>query len=384
MWKNSCRRFRRDLGLRASNLIRSQQKGLLPCILLFLSQVFRLAVACRRLLYGLGIFRSHQPACPVICVGNLTVGGTGKTPVVEALARELTARGRRVAILSRGYGSKREKWCFFKKNRPRVVSDGRRVLLKAREAGDEASMLAQSLRGVVVISGRDRLKSAAVAMKNHGCNVLILDDGFQYLRLRSQISILLMDKSNPFGNGHLLPRGILREPVSAMRRATHVLLTRADGSPNESLDRLLKKYSKFPAMESCPVARELRSPTGKIPLPALAGKRVAIFSGIANPESFENFIHATGASIVHNRRFPDHYPFDASEIDQIREEAGKLRAEMVITTEKDLVRLPDGITGAMPIFYLRIHLEITKGREIWEDLLSNLSPAPENLPRAQR
>jgi tetraacyldisaccharide 4'-kinase len=378
MWKNLHRHIRRDLRLRASNLIRGRRSGPLSCVLSLLSNIFRLAVACRRLLYGLGIFRAHRLACPVICVGNLTVGGTGKTTVVECLARELTKRGHRVAILSRGYGSKPEKGRLFTKNQPRIVSDGQRILLNAEAAGDEALMLAKNLQGVVVISGKNRLKSAAVAMKSYGCNMLILDDGFQYLRLRSQVSILLVDKSNPFGNGHFLPRGILREPISAMRRATHILLTRADGPPNESLNLLLKKHSKYPPMESCLIAKELRSSTQKAPisLQTLAGKRVAIFSGIANPESFENFIHAAGPHVVYNRRFPDHYSFDTEEITHICEEANNLHAEMIITTEKDLARLPDEIVHTRPIFYLRVYIKITKGQKIWENLLS--SPPPQS------
>jgi tetraacyldisaccharide 4'-kinase len=372
MGKNPWRRIRKDLWLWASGLIRGRRKGLFSFILFFLSLIFRLAVACRRLLYAIGVFYSQRLSCSVICVGNLTVGGTGKTPVVECLARELTARGRRVAILSRGYGRKSGP---FSGSKPRVVSDGQRIFPNAEEAGDEPFMLAQNLRDVVVICGKDRAESASMARKYYGCNVLILDDGFQYLKLRGQVSLLLVDKSNPFGNGHLLPRGILREPISALRRATHILLTRADGAPNEGLNSLLKKYSKAPVMESCLIAEGIRSPDGKISasLESLAGKRVAIFSGIANPESFENFISTAGACVVCNHRFPDHYSFDADEIDQICEESAGLRAEMIITTEKDLVRLPNGIVNTLPIFYLRIHVKIIKGQEIWENLLSALS-----------
>jgi tetraacyldisaccharide 4'-kinase len=309
-------------------------------------------------------------------VGNLTVGGTGKTPVVEYLARELTARGRRVAILSRGYGSKHR---LFSGSKPRVVSDGRRILLKAEEAGDEPFMLAKNLENVVVISGGNRLQSAFLARENYGCNVLILDDGFQYLRLRSQISLLLINKPNPFGNGHLLPRGVLREPISAMGKATHILLTRANSVSNENLNLLLKKYARAPLMESCLVTSELRSPDGVtfLPLKAVEGKRVATFSGIANPESFEDFINSAGACVLCNHRFPDHHSFSSEEIDQICKKSTGLLAEMLITTEKDVVRLPNDLIGALPIFYLRIHVKIIKGLETWENLLSDLSKQTE-------
>ena len=184
-------------------------------------------------------------------MGNLTVGGTGKTPVVEKLARALRDRGRKVAILSRGYKSKPtrfwRKWWYALSHTeeppPRVVSDGQRVLLDSEEAGDEPYMLALNLPGVVVLVDKNRVKSGTYAIKRFGCDTLVLDDGFQYLPLKGRLNLLLVDKTNPFGNGRLLPRGILREPVKHLRRANYVFLTKSNGRRDAELEGLIARYN---------------------------------------------------------------------------------------------------------------------------------------------
>ncbi|MDR0340362.1 MAG: tetraacyldisaccharide 4'-kinase, partial [Puniceicoccales bacterium] len=193
-------------------------------ILRGLSISFRALTALRRFLYGQRILHSQYLGCPVISVGNLTVGGTGKTPFVELLARELAKRGRSVAILSRGYRSRKKSlWHQFLRTithgecaPPRVVSDGKSVLLGSEIAGDEPYMLARNLPGVAVLTDRNRVHAGKFAIGQFGCDTLILDDGFQHLRLKAQLNLLLIDSTNPFGSGHLLPRGILREPPQQM------------------------------------------------------------------------------------------------------------------------------------------------------------------------
>ncbi|PWU05918.1 MAG: tetraacyldisaccharide 4'-kinase, partial [Verrucomicrobia bacterium] len=208
--------------------------GLLTSFLAGLSYIFSGVTQLRFFLYKKRILKSRSLGCLVVVVGNLTVGGTGKTPVVEKFARNLTARGRKVAILSRGYKSKSEpmykrffRWLTHSNpTPPKVVSDGKNVLLDSEVSGDEPFMLAHNLPGVIVLVDKDRVKAGRYAIEKFGVDTLILDDGFQYLRLKGRLNLLLIDKTNPFGNGHLLPRGNLREPIKHLRRASYVFLTK--------------------------------------------------------------------------------------------------------------------------------------------------------------
>ena len=215
------------------------------------SYLFSGIVQLRLWLYRNRIFRDQPLGCLVVVVGNLTVGGTGKTPIVEMFSRALHDRGRKVAILSRGYKSKAppfwKKWWFWLSHTedapPRIVSDGRTVLLDSEMAGDEPFMLARNLPGVVVLVDKDRVKAGAYAIKHFGCDTLVLDDGFQYLPLKGRLNLLLVDKTNPFGNGHLLPRGILREPIKHLKRASYVFLTKSKGVRDEELEAMIRRFN---------------------------------------------------------------------------------------------------------------------------------------------
>jgi tetraacyldisaccharide 4'-kinase len=216
-----------------------------------LSYVFSGIAQARLWLYRKRILHDQPLGCLVVVVGNLTVGGTGKTPVVEKFARALRDRGRKVAILSRGYRSKSapmwKKWWYRLSHTaeppPRIVSDGQRVLLDSEQAGDEPYMLARNLPGVFVIVDKNRVKAGTYAIKKFGCDTLILDDGFQYLPLKGRLNLLLVDKTNPFGNGQLLPRGILREPIKHLKRASYVFLTKSDGVRDLELEELIQKHN---------------------------------------------------------------------------------------------------------------------------------------------
>ena len=207
---------------------------LLLAVLKGVSHLFQGVVQTRLFFYDTGILHRYPLGCQVISVGNITVGGTGKTPVVEAFARELQKAGRKVAILSRGYRKKELPWYerLFREQiePPRVVSDGHRVLLDSEMGGDEPYMLAVNLPGVVVLVDRNRVKSGRYAVRKFGCDTLVLDDGFQYQKLKHRMELVLVDRTNPFGNGNLLPRGILREPVGNLRRADFVFITKSDGN----------------------------------------------------------------------------------------------------------------------------------------------------------
>ncbi len=346
----------------------------LAVFLKLLSFVFAGIVRGRFFLYDNRILRDTPLGCKVVVVGNLTVGGTGKTPVVEMMARVLSERGRKVAILSRGYKSRSEPpvkrfWRWLtqgKKPEPRVVSDGRRLLLDSDEAGDEPFMLARNLLplGVVVIVNRNRVDAGAFALKRFGADTILLDDGLQYLPLRGQINLLLVDKTNPFGNLSLLPRGILREPVENLRRGSYIFLTKSDGTPDDALRSLIRRHNSAAGVIECTHRPKLlASLDGKerLPLEHLQGRRVATFSGIATPERFEAFVRQYGAQILYNRRFLDHHRFSDTDIADVFDEAVASDAELVITTEKDAVRISE-MTWKLPLYYLRLEIEILDGR----------------------
>ena len=234
----------------------------LLAVLYGFSCIFRFIVAIRYWFYDLGVLRRFPLGCQVISIGNVTAGGTGKTPVTEKFARELTAAGRKVAILSRGYRRKEAPWWQRTFTQviepPLVVSDGKHVLLDAATGGDEPYMLASNLPGVCVIVDRNRVKAGRWAIRRFGCDTLILDDGFQYQRLKHSLEVVLVDKTNPFGNGHMLPRGVLREPAEHISRADVIFLTKSDGNTEEVIKEIREYNTKAEIIECRHAPRILR------------------------------------------------------------------------------------------------------------------------------
>lgn len=363
-----------------------KRASLLRGMLHFLSLIYQNIVQLRLHLFQKRYLRAQSLGCPVISVGNLTVGGTGKTPVVEMLARELTRQGRKVAILTRGYksvpkpllrrlGDKlfRNKAVFA----PRIVSDGKTLLLDSRIAGDEPFMLANNLRGVVVLVDRDRVKSGYYAIQHFGCDTLLLDDGFQYLRLRHSYEIALVDRQAPFGNRFILPRGTLREPKENLSRATHIFVTKSLPQTDETLVKEIRQYNRTADIIECahrPVHfRNLIS--GEIhPLDFVAGKRAASLCGIAVPESFEDALRGLGADLEMTESFTDHHRFSHKEIDSFLRRCGRRGIEMILTTEKDAVRIPRILDAEVPMYYLRVEIEILRGQKEWQELVRRLAP----------
>src|SRR3954468_6364695 len=224
-----------------------------------LSWLFRGGVQTRLWLFRHRLFQAHHPACLVISIGNLTVGGTGKTPVVEKFARTLQDHGRRVAILSRGYKAKKppllrrlqRKWLGLERRKPRIVHNGSKLLLDSRFAGDEPFMLARALRNVIVLVDKDRVRAALHAVREMKCDTLLLDDGMQYLSLKHRLEICLIDRQAPFGNEYLLPRGTLREPPRNLRRASCIFITKSDGSDNSGLIQRIRQYTRPAEIIEC-------------------------------------------------------------------------------------------------------------------------------------
>ena len=356
-----------------------KRAGVLRVFLLAASRIYLGIVTLRIRLFRSHVFRSHQLGCPVVSVGNLTVGGTGKTPVVEKLARDLTERGRRVAILSRGYKSVRRKGGYPLGTPVRVVSEGGAILLDSKNAGDEPFMLAKNLRGVAVVVDKDRVGCGRYAVEKLGCDLLILDDGFQYLKLHRRFDIALIDREAPFGNDYLLPRGTLREPPSHLRRATHILITKSDGSDLSELHRRIRFHNRTaPIIECRHRPLELQDlASGKIfPLTDLQGLRAASLSAIASPESFEQGLRKLGVDLQLTQSFADHHRYSKREIDRFIKRCARRGVSCILTTEKDAVRMPRLFNQEIPIRYLRIEIEIVKGREHWDRMLDYLLHPP--------
>src|SRR6266704_2804288 len=286
---------------------RDKRAAVVRAMLYALYKVFQVAIKFRRFLYNVRILRDSTLGVQVIAIGNLTWGGTGKTPVVEKFARELQNQGRTVAILSRGYRSKPPPLgkrllnkVLLREDRtpPRVVSDGKSLLLDSETAGDEPYMLASNLRDVIVLVDKDRVKSGRYAIEKFGCDTLLLDDGFQYWRLRGRRQdIVLVDRQQPFGNERLLPRGTLREPPSHLARANTSFITKSDGKTDE-LRRRIAEFNPNAGVIECihhPLYLEDVFTGQRLGLEILKCRQVASVSGIAQPESFEQSLVQLGA-----------------------------------------------------------------------------------------
>jgi len=348
------------------------------------SKIFQVLVIIRRWLYNVRILRDKTLGVQVIAIGNLTVGGTGKTPVVEKFARELRDAGRNVAILSRGYRSKPVPLHVKLLNKillrddqtpPRIVSDGKSLLLDSNMAGDEPYMLASNLKDVVVLVDKDRVKSGRYAIEKFGCDTLLLDDGFQYWDLRGRRhDVVLIDRQQPFGNEHLLPRGTLREPPAHLARAHTIFITKSDGN-TAALRERIAKFNDTAAIIECvhqPLYFEDVFSGERKGLDFLIGKKVASLSGIAQPESFEQSLVKLGSELVYAKRFADHHRFSQQEILNAINRGKKRQAVIILTTQKDAVRFPKIDRRDLPIYFMRVEIKIVAGANDFQDCVRKI------------
>src|SRR2546423_5270726 len=353
-------------------------------LLPLLSKVFAVAVKIRRFLYNVRLLRDSALGVQVIAIGNLTVGGTGKTPVVEKFARELQNQGRTVAILSRGYRSKPPPLTKRLINKvllrddttaPRGVSDGKSLLLDSEMAGDEPYMLASNLKDVIVLVDKDRVKSGRYAIEKFGCDTLLLDDGFQYWKLRGRrMDVVLIDYQQPFGNEHMLPRGTLREPPSHLARASAIFITKSDGN-TATLRRRLAELNAQAGIIECvhhPLYFEDVFTGERYNLELLKEKKIASFSGIAQPESFELSLVKLGAELVYSKRFADHHRFSQQEVLNVINRSKKRQAHAIITTQKDAVRFPKIDRRDLPIYFMRVEIKILSGAKDFHDCVQKI------------
>ncbi|MDO9530003.1 MAG: tetraacyldisaccharide 4'-kinase, partial [Syntrophales bacterium] len=327
-------------------------------------------IRLRNRMYDLAIFKMRKLRCRVISIGNITVGGTGKTPMAIMLANLLKERGYKPAVLSRGYGGKN-------KNRITVVSDENHILAEFDEAGDEPVLIAKSAKRVPVITGPKRYFTGKYAVDNLGIDVLILDDAFQHRCLFRNIDIVLLDSTRPFGNRFLLPRGPLREPKKALERADIIVLTENRDSAlfsqrvtDDIVTAALKKGA-VPIFRGYHKPKELvkGEESDSYPLEYLSGKKVSAFAGIAKPESFEETIISLGGKAVSFITFPDHHRYTMGDIEEIKKASSNCSSEIIVTTEKDGIKLIDFPEFFRDIFLLRIEMEIVDCSTEFEDII---------------
>ena len=341
------------------------------------SQAYKAAVNLRLLSYELGFSGKERLNCFVISLGNITVGGTGKTPTAQRLAKEIRDMGYRVVILNRGYRAK-----FY--GEVGIVSDGKNLKMDATQAGDEAYMLAKHLPNVPVLIGARRAVTGQYAIENFGAEVVILDDGYQHWQVIRDLDILLIDAVSVFGNGHLLPRGTLRESISHISRASVCLLTKVDQAAEGSRDLIRRTVRKY--NPSAQIVESIHEPRCLIPLAewstnlagegisvdTINGRRVMAVSAIGNPASFERTLRDLGAEIISSLRYPDHHDYTVMEMEDILRQADSFAAEMIIVTEKDAVKIPEEVaaeTWSIPIFVISVEVKFQSGASDFKKFL---------------
>ncbi|HAF13248.1 MAG TPA: tetraacyldisaccharide 4'-kinase [Blastocatellia bacterium] len=346
-------------------------------ILIPLGTIYSAVTRARLAAYRRGLFSVSKLAAPVLSIGNLTAGGTGKTPLVEWVCRAL-ARGsarddaaaiKKVCVLTRGYGRENPKTQV-------VVSDGAKLLAGAREAGDEPSLLAKNLLGVAaVICNPDRLAAGQWAIEHLHTEVFVLDDGFQHLRLSRDLDIVIIDATNPWGGGRLLPYGRLREPVAGLSRADCVVITRADQVENltsikEAVQRLA---GDAPIFSSRMLSSGIRRLDGERIDPADSlTDPVGAFCGVGNPKSFFNHLRGAGYQLAFTRTFTDHHKYTQPELDALVEEARRLGIGSLVTTAKDAIKL-NSLDVAIPCYVLDIEISLDEGERLAEIIQNTMS-----------
>ncbi len=349
------------------SIIKEESKGPLPSLALttlsLLSYPYYAAIILRELMYRYGVLEAATLPVPVISVGNITMGGTGKTQFLELLAKILLDRGKKVAILSRGYAG---------------------LKVGEKQVNDEYLELSERLPSVPILLGKDRLSNAKKALEDSGPDCLLLDDGFQHLRLTRDLDIVVIDGLEPFGNGRLLPAGTLREPPASINRANLVILSHTDLCRPAEIQAIKKRLAELAETDRhIPILEAVHHPLCLEDMTArhvetswLRDKKVYAFCGLGNPRSFEGTLRLMGADMVRFKEFPDHYHYTTKELHSIDNEASTLGVDAVVTTHKDFVKIKDAAdkkSWQTPIFSLRVEMRITNGLDRLSESLEKVT-----------
>ena len=359
--------------------VRGLWRRLIMTVFYVFSLIYGQLVNLKLSMYHIGWFKKERLTCFVISLGNVTVGGTGKTPTAQHLAREIRDMGYRVAILNRGY---RAKW----RGAVGIVSDGHALKMDAETAGDEAFMLAKHLPNVPVLIGPERAVTGRYAIEHFGAQVAILDDGYQHWQLERDMDILLVDAVNVFGNGYLLPRGTLREPLSHIDRADVCLMTKVDQAAPGAIEYIWETFRSYNQdgliLESIHQPRQFVRladwyediAAGGVPVTELKGKKVLAVSAIGNPASFEQTLADLGIEIVESMRYPDHHDYGEKDMAEVLYRAETLGVEAIIITEKDAVKVPGDVVRAkwrIPMYVISVEVTFQKGQEAFFSTLKD-------------
>ncbi|WP_319525021.1 tetraacyldisaccharide 4'-kinase [uncultured Desulfosarcina sp.] len=339
-------------------------------VLLFLSFVYGGVMRLRSRLYEAGILPSRSLPCRVISIGNITTGGTGKTPMTILVARLIRELGYRVAVISRGYRGRLE-------TTGGIVSDGETIFLGPDDAGDEPTLMARVLKGIPVLVGRRRYETGRLAINRFNPDVIVLDDAFQHMGLKRDLNLALLDGQMPFGNGHLLPRGLLREPVSALERAHAIVYTRC----SQSVDMPLRA-NPFPRTR--PIFHARHAPVIRTPgdgghpffsesegIDSLRNKTVVAFAGLGNNQQFFDSLNRIGCTLSRTFSFEDHHRYSFLETTQIAESARTLQVDAVVTTGKDFVKIADFNSWPCKLIVVDVKIELIKAEDRLRKLLAD-------------